>query len=380
MKVLHIMLACFYIDNYNYQENILPRIHKELGHSVKIIASTETFIDNNILGYMEPGEYVNEDGIEVVRLPYKNALLNIVTRKRRKYVGLMQEILNFRPDVIMCHGIQFKDLDVVIEYKKNNPNIKVYADSHEDEFNSASSWISKYMLHKLYYGRIIKKNYKRIDKIFCVSKSSIDFMHDMYNIPYSLLEFLPLGGIIDNDTVYSRKRIKYRQEFNLKDDDIVFCHSGKMTKEKKTKELVETFCSTKYKKFKLLLIGNIIDNSDFILKYIEQDDRIQFLGWRNGKELNEILAASDVYVQPGTQSATMQTAACMRNCMMLCPYENHKYIFKTHALYISDQNDMEAVFNNIGEGKINLEKLREASYEIAREKLDYYKIAKRVLK
>ena len=66
--------------------------------------------------------------------------------------------------------------------------------------------------------------------------------------------------------------------------------------------------------------------------------------------------------------------------MMLYPYENHKYIFKTHALYISDQNDMEAVFNNIGEGKINLEKLREASYEIAREKLDYYKIAKRVLK
>ena len=71
MRILHLMLACFYIDNYNYQENILPRINKQDGHDVKIIASVEMFIDNESIGCVEPGRYVNEDGIEVVRLPYK---------------------------------------------------------------------------------------------------------------------------------------------------------------------------------------------------------------------------------------------------------------------------------------------------------------------
>lgn len=27
MKILHICLASFYIDNYSYQENLLPKFH-----------------------------------------------------------------------------------------------------------------------------------------------------------------------------------------------------------------------------------------------------------------------------------------------------------------------------------------------------------------
>ena len=49
MKILHCCLAAFYIDNYGYQENILPKIHQIHGHEVKIVASTETFIDDKNL-------------------------------------------------------------------------------------------------------------------------------------------------------------------------------------------------------------------------------------------------------------------------------------------------------------------------------------------
>ena len=70
MKVLHLCLSAFYIDGYGYQENILPRMHKKLGHDVLIVASTETYIDNMNLGYIESRNYVNEDGIPVHRIPY----------------------------------------------------------------------------------------------------------------------------------------------------------------------------------------------------------------------------------------------------------------------------------------------------------------------
>ena len=49
MKVLHCCLAAFYIDDYGYQENILPKMHKIQGHQVKIVSSTETYIDNQTL-------------------------------------------------------------------------------------------------------------------------------------------------------------------------------------------------------------------------------------------------------------------------------------------------------------------------------------------
>ena len=65
MRILHLCLACFYIDGYNYQENILPRINHEDGHDVRILASTETYVDNLHLGYVEPREYVTEYGVPI---------------------------------------------------------------------------------------------------------------------------------------------------------------------------------------------------------------------------------------------------------------------------------------------------------------------------
>ena len=62
MKILHLCFSAFYIDGYNYQENVLPRINKEDGHEVYILASTETFADNTHAGYLEPSEYVTEYG------------------------------------------------------------------------------------------------------------------------------------------------------------------------------------------------------------------------------------------------------------------------------------------------------------------------------
>ena len=69
MRILHLCLACFYIDGYNYQENILPRINHEDGHDVRILASTETYVDNLHLGYVEPREYVTEYGVPIRKQP-----------------------------------------------------------------------------------------------------------------------------------------------------------------------------------------------------------------------------------------------------------------------------------------------------------------------
>ena len=63
MKILHCCLAAFYIDDYGYQENILPKIHKKQGHQVEILASTETYLNNSELGYIKPKSYRTKDNI-----------------------------------------------------------------------------------------------------------------------------------------------------------------------------------------------------------------------------------------------------------------------------------------------------------------------------
>ena len=95
MRILHLCLSCFYIDGYNYQENILPRINHEDGHDVRILASTETYVDNLHLGYVEPQEYVTEYGVPIKRLPYVKVGTSFTTIKLRKYPHVYEEIAAF---------------------------------------------------------------------------------------------------------------------------------------------------------------------------------------------------------------------------------------------------------------------------------------------
>ena len=60
---------------------MLPRQNKRDGHEVEIIASTETYIDNKTLGYVKSGRYLNEDGIQVIRVAYSKVLPLFLMKK-----------------------------------------------------------------------------------------------------------------------------------------------------------------------------------------------------------------------------------------------------------------------------------------------------------
>ena len=151
MKILHVCLAAFYIDNYGYQENILPKMHSIQGHNVEILASTETYLNGNEMKYLEPSTYKNEDGIKVTRVPYVNIITNFITRKLRVYKGVQKHLDNFKPDIIFIHDIQFLGIFSIIRFLKKNIGVKVYVDGHADFTNSATNWISKNILHRLIY-------------------------------------------------------------------------------------------------------------------------------------------------------------------------------------------------------------------------------------
>ena len=373
MRVLHLMLSNFYIDNANYQENILPRIHKRDGHEVEIIASTDVFVENNVLGSTTPSQYFNEDGIKVTRLPYRNMYNRFLEMKIRAYPHyLYKKIEDFNPDIILFHGTAAYALNTVAKYKKNNPGVKLFVDSHEDFNNSANRFLSKEILHNLFYKKIVHRNLKYIDKVLYITYETYQFLSEFYKIPEEKLVFFPLGGLIPSKERVSSVRERLRSQLGMAPDDILCIHSGKMDKLKRTEEILEAFNQTKGNNFKLIIIGSVEKSLEPILdSYLKKDGRIVFLGWKSPNELQDYLIASDLYIQLGSQSATMQQAVCNGCVVAVFPFESHKFLLKDACYYISNTADIVNVLKQAASNKTSLAQKRLASKKISDDVLDY---------
>lgn len=373
MRIIHLCLSCFYIDNYNYQENILPRIDQENGNDVLVIASTQTFINNEKSGYSLPGEYVTKDGIHVIRISYVNYGLDFITHKIRKYRGLYRKIVNFQPDIIFSHGLGFDTKDVV-RYKKNNPQVKIYADTHTAYYNSGTNWISLNVLHKIIYKSYIQKILPNIEKYFYIGINEKEFSIQNYEVPEDKMEYFPLGGIIPDKEQYDKFRKEKRSELEISDGEYLFVHSGKLSKQKKTELLLKAFVNSKIKSVaKLLIIGSIPEEQKKILNSLLNDERVIYVGWKTSEELVRYLCAADLYCQPGSVSATLQQAICC-NCPVLSyPHDEYKNINNTYNnfLFCESQEELKTMFDKIEAGNIDIEKLKKQTKLCAEELLDY---------
>jgi len=376
MKILHLMLSCFYIDNAGYQENIIPMINQQDGHDVRIIASTEVFVNNNMLGYVSPTNYLNEHGIPVIRLPYITVLNKMLSRKVRAYSQLFQLIEEFHPEVILFHGTAAFALLTVAKYKRKFPSTLFYVDSHEDLNNSAKSFVSRFLLHKLFYKPILHFCLRRIDKILYITYETHEFLRYEYRIPENRLAFFPLGGILSDASEMEAIRREMRDNLGCTENETILIHSGKLDSTKKTIDIVQAFYEVKDPNFRLIIIGSIDEDVyNSILTIIDTDPRIRHVGWVAGNMLRKYLIAGDLYVQPGSQSVTMQEALCCGCAVALYPYLSHKYLLGDSAFYVENKNDLTMLFKRIESDKEILNLKRSEAHSIAKNLLDYRKIS-----
>ena len=364
MRILHLCLANFYIDGYNYQENVLTRINKEDGHEVRIIASTETFADNVTVTYVEPSEYVTEFGVPIKRIPYVKIGTHFSTIKIRKYVGLYDEIVQFAPDVILCHDIVFWSIFDVIRYKKEHPEVKLYADTHTGIYNSGRNWLSLHILHRCFYRYLIHRTLPYLEKYFYITIGERDFSIQHYGIPEEMLEFFPLGGNLPAEDEYQKCRADRRAELGLAPDELLLLHSGKVNNLKRTDELLKAFAAVPELKAKLAIIGSISDDVKPALEpLMAADERVAYLGWKSASDLLEYLCACDLYCQPGSLSATLQNAVCCGSPIMSYPHPAYTgELDYNNILWVETQEDMERVFRELAAGKVDLNELRENSW------------------
>jgi len=378
LKIIHICLASAYTEGMAYQDNILSDYNAENGHSVLIVSDCNKYYSGKLINTDEE-ELDLTDNKRLIRIKYNRIINKFISGKVRKAAKLKKILTEIKPDIMMFHSLCGWELLSVAKYKKMNPKVKLYVDSHEDKYNSGTNWLSLNILHRIFYKNIIKKALKYIEKVLYISLETKEFIKAHYKIPDDKLEFYPLGGIIIDKYKKQQYRKKVREELKVIDSDILLCHSGKMDYKKRTYELLLNFKKIKNNHIKLIIIGVLMDDvKEKVIKLIEEDNRVIYLGWKNSDELIEYIAASDLYVQPGSQSATMQNALCAGTPVLFENIKSYEVYIKGNAFAINEYNEMERIFNSICNNPKILREMSIKAYKLAKDILDYKKLARRI--
>lgn len=380
MKIAHIQLTQPYTEGFNYQDNFLPACHRKQGHEVVFYATCSIWEKGKLVN-VKPGIKRLQDGMILERLPFQSFGSAFFTEKMRWSRDIYERLCEFQPDFIMMHDYQSMSVYSICRYMDEHPKTRMVIDCHADLHNSARNWMSREILHKIFYKHMAQTAARRAIKLYYITQETKEFMMSVYNLPEEKMEYLPLGGIIPDKTDYQAKRNSRRKELGLTPEDVLIVHSGKLAAGKKTVDLLTAMRRIVAQNVFLAVIGSADDpkTKEALDIAAEEDSRIRYLGWKSGDDLLEYLCAADIYAQPGTQSATMQNAACCGCAEVLYPYSSYKVLLGDAVLYAENVEQLAQALNSLATDPQLLKKKKEQLFQVACEKLDYKKQAERIL-
>lgn len=306
MKIVHICLSIF-TDEMSYQENLLAKYHVKNGYEVAIITSTWKYESNGKIIETNKKDYVNQDGVHVVRLSIKGK--NDINRKFRRFKGIYETLYNEKPDIIFMHNCQYVDVSVITKYIKKHNIGHVYVDNHADFSNSATNWLSVNVLHKLiwkYYAHMLEPY---VIKFYGVLPARVDFLKDMYKLPKEKCELLIMGA--DDELLVNAKEHKdqTRKKYGIDIDDFLIVTGGKIDRWKtQTIFLEEAVSKISNSHVKLIIFGSIIEElQNSVMKFC--NEQISYIGWLSEEETYDLIAAADLAVYPGRHSTLWEQTA-----------------------------------------------------------------------
>ena len=384
MKIIHVCLSQFYIDNYSYQENILPKMHKKQGHEVLILASTETYIDGMHLGYMEPSIYVNEYGIPVHRIPYSTIIPKKLVRKLRIYPSVYQEIKQFAPEIIFLHGIQFVSIKQVAKYAKYHPEVKIIADGHADFVNSARTFISYHLLHRLIYKTCAHLILPYVIKFYGTLPIRVEFFQKVYDIPAEKVDYMPLG--VDDDMVEKHESaaemIATKKKFGFSPNDFIIVTGGKIDFNKKqTLLLMEAVNEISSQNVKLLVFGSVAADLKEQFNAL-CSNKVKYAGWATVDESYEYFSIADLVIFPGTHSVYWEQAAGLGKPLVVRYWEGITHVDlggNVLFLYDNSKSELICIINKLIENKNDFEEMKRCAIEKGKTFFSYRNIAARII-
>jgi 1,2-diacylglycerol 3-alpha-glucosyltransferase len=376
VKILHVCVSGPFTDRMSYQENELVYQHVLQGHNVTVISATEMYGPNKQVIEADVGCYQLDCGATLIRLPYAWGLRGWLATKIRVHKGLRDCLDFIRPDLIMFHGLTAWDLLTVTAYVRRNPSVKFFADCHEDFNNSAKNWISRELLHKLFYKVIFRRCVDQIHKVLCITVESFEFAINFYRSPCAKTIMYPLGCTIESSEVVERRRADFRARHGFSDNDVVITQTGKLDHTKNLELALQAFCANPSPALKLVIAGQMTEDVKSVcMPMIRNDSRIMDLGWQSTDELRSVLAGVDCFLQPFGQTVTTQMAMAYGCVILAQDLPSHRWLVGNNGYLFEDANELAYVFNWVVENQVRLDQIQRANSAFAAAHLDYRQLA-----
>lgn len=379
MKILIWTTGNEFTPSMLYKENYLIRAAIKSGDEVIVFANEYTYIGGK--SAMAPATE-KVAGYKLKRFPYQSFVHPALTSRIRKINGIEDEIIAEKPDLIFINCSQIYNIKNLRKIKSALPDVKIVLDFSTKYLNSARNWLSKNILHRIVYRRWIQNALPYVDRVFYISAESKDFAHEMYGIPYDMMEHNNLPGETIRPEIKKRYKKEIFQHLKLATDNTLILYSGKIYPDKKVDNLVRAFTRNNDPDLRLLIIGVYTDESQrqIIEPLVASDNRIKFMGFVSGEELTKYVCAADLYIQPGSISQTCQTAVCCGTPLAFNDIPTHREIYNGNGFFVESEEDIRQVLEKISNNKELLSRMSALSYDMAASELDYRIIYSNILK
>lgn len=380
MRVLNIALNGVYTDGFSYHENLLPKYHKVNGHDVHIMASEYVFNHaGEVVKYEGSREYIDDNGIHIYRLPIKGD--RDITYRLKQFEGVYSRIEEIAPDVIFCHLFQFLDLLQVVKYVKKNPKVKLYIDSHADCLNSARTALSKKILHGILWRYCAHRALPYTQMFYGVLPARVDFLTECYKLPAKKAELLVMGAedALVEAALKDEVREECRKSYGFHEDDFVIITGGKIDHNKKqTLILMKAVNALSDGKIKLLVFGSVIPELREEFE-AQLTDRVQYIGWKESREIYKEFAAADLVAFPGLHSVLWEQAVGMGKPCVFRRIPGFDHIdLGGNCMYFEDDSP-ESYGGSLLAAQAEIGSLRETAVRKGISTFSYTRIAKKSL-
>lgn len=309
MKIVHICLACFYVENMGYQENLLPRYHVNQGHKVTVLTSDYAFNTKGETVEKKDKEYTNQSGIKVKILERGKGFMS----KYGIFEGIYEELSCIKPDIIFVHGGQFLSLKDIIRYVKNKRDVELFIDQHGDFYNTPVYTFKTRILQSLIYGYYMRKAVKYVKKYWGVTPWRCQYLKEIYGIPSRKIGLLVMGGDDDLIDFDNQENIRngLRGELGISEEDFVVITGGKIDRAKNIHLLMEAMNKIDNSKIKLVVFGQPNKEMEDEFTSLAKCEKIISLSWIPSEEVYNYFLMADLAVFPGTHSVLWEQAcAC----------------------------------------------------------------------
>lgn len=289
-----------------YQLNILAKYFSKMGHEVVIVTSEIEKMKPKFLNFFGKNElelwdreYENKYGVSIKRMPvygYFNRK-NFYKFGIFKYIKTLIEIKKMKPDILFIHGNE-QTISILSFLLYKFMKVPYITDDHMVAMALEGNKRKKFFaMYKKYIAPILVKN-----GITDIRTQNEDFVEKYLGIPLSQAPWISVGSdtMLFHPDINVRK--KFRNEYQISEDEFVVIYAGKLDWEKGGLLLADTFIEKFSEKAVTLIVVGTTSNDEYGNKveetFKQSQNRILRFPTQNYENLAKFYQSADLGVFP----------------------------------------------------------------------------------